>query len=107
MHSNPEWSVETRGFTSQRPFDHANVAPMSLQRPKAVQILLPVWGHRFVQSLMQFCIPTLLAPGNLPLLAKMLPTRFVVLTRSKDLPLIETHSSWRKLADICDVEIRT
>src|SRR5262249_42808286 len=47
-----------------------------------------------------------LAPGNVPLLAKMLPTRFVVLTRSKDLPLIETHSSWRKLANICDVEIR-
>src|SRR5262249_21698976 len=106
MDSNPEWSVETLGFASQRPFHHAKVAPISLQRPKAVQILLPVWGHGFVRSLLQFCIPTLLAPGNVPLLAKMLPTRFVVLTRSKDRRLIETHSSWRKLAEVCDVEIR-
>src|SRR5947207_15499119 len=80
---------------------------ISTDNPGAIQILLPVWGYKFVQSMLKFCIPTLLAPNNIPSIAKVIPTKFVVMTRSEDVNLIETHSIWHRLASFCTVEIRT
>ena len=34
---------------------------------KAVHVLLPLWGHRFIQQFLEFSLPTLLAPGISPL----------------------------------------
>ena len=41
--------------------------------PQAVKLLLPVWGYRFVRQFLECCLPTLLAPGNVPALAGTLP----------------------------------
>jgi hypothetical protein len=59
-----------------------------------------------MQSLLEFCIPTLLAPGNIPAIARMLPTKFVLMTRAKDVSLVEGHTTWKRLSEVCDVEIR-
>jgi hypothetical protein len=50
---------------------------------KAVHVLLPLWGYRFIQQFLEFSLPTLLAPGNIPALAKDLPCRFVLMTRAR------------------------
>ena len=31
---------------------------------------MPVWGAAFVRQFLDFCLPTLLAPGNIPALAQ-------------------------------------
>lgn len=72
----------------------------------AVQILLPVWGLAYIRQFLRFCIPTLLAPGNIPAITSTIPTKFILLTRSEDVPLIETHPAWQSLANTCTVEIR-
>jgi hypothetical protein len=73
--------------------------------PKQVTLLLPVWGYRFVSQFLEFCLPTLLASGNVPAVAAVLPTRFVVLSRADDEELIRSHPAWLALQRVCDAEI--
>jgi hypothetical protein len=74
---------------------------------RAVTMLMPVWGYRFVSQFLEFCLPTLLAPGNLPAVAAMLPCRFVLLSSEADEPLIRASRAWRHVEEICEAEIRS
>jgi hypothetical protein len=49
----------------------------------------------------------LLAPGNLPAVAKMLPTQVVLLSRKADITLIHEHPMWKLLLQVCAAETRT
>lgn len=69
--------------------------------------MLPVWGAAFVQRFLDCSLPSLLAAGNIPALAQALPTRFVLLTRSTDIPAITNHPSWHHLARICKTEVQS
>lgn len=72
----------------------------------AVHILLPVWGYKYIQQMLEFCIPSLLASGNIPAVASIVETKFVLLTRAADASLISDHPSWIELSKVCEVEIR-
>lgn len=74
--------------------------------PKAVKVLLPVWGFRFVRDFVELSLPTWLAPGNIPALAAALPTEFVLLTSADDEPYIREHAAIKRLSAICKVDIR-
>ena len=69
-------------------------------------MLMPVWGYRFVIQFLEFCLPTLLAPGNIPAVAGMLPCRFVLLASEADEPLIRSSAAWHRLERTCAAEIR-
>jgi hypothetical protein len=77
------------------------------RQPKAtaVKVLLPVWGYRFVRQFLDFTLPTLLAPGNLPALASALPCQFVILTAEQDQDFIREHPAWQALEKVCSIEI--
>jgi hypothetical protein len=75
--------------------------------PQACAVLMPVWGGAFVRRFLELCLPTLLAPGNLPSLAQALSTRFVLLTRSADAAGVTAHPNWRQLEQCCHTEIAT
>src|SRR5262245_38368504 len=75
--------------------------------PKACAVLMPVWGAAYARQFLDCCLPTLLAAGNLPALARALPTRFVLLTQASDVAGIRAHPTWRQLAQCCDTEIAT
>jgi hypothetical protein len=76
-------------------------------RPPATEAkcLLPVWGHRHVRQFLEFGLPTLLAPGNVPAVAAALPCEFVVATAHEDLATILKHPNWRRLAEICPARL--
>ncbi len=69
-----------------------------------VCILLGVWGERFIHDFFQFSLASLLAPGNIPALAKQYKTRFIFLTRALDIEVFENHPAFKKLQEICSVE---
>src|SRR3981189_1181676 len=100
-------SLMTDSAGDAGPFGYRAGSALPRSPPKACAILLPVWGAAFIRRFLDLCLPTLLAPGNIPALAQTLPTRFVLLTRSSDLSVITEHPTWRHLATICDTEIRT
>ena len=74
--------------------------------PAAIKLMVPVWGHSFVRQFLDASLPTLLAPGNLPALAGMLPCEFIILTSEDDEPFIRQYPTFRTLSEICDTEIR-
>jgi hypothetical protein len=69
-------------------------------------LLLPVWGYRYVKQFLDFSLPTMLAPGNVPALAGMLPCTFVLLTSSADAGVIAKHPGYLLLSSICRTEIQ-
>src|SRR3974377_2317217 len=75
------------------------------EAPKQIQLLLPVWGKRFISQFLQVSLPTLLAPGNLPSIAKSLPCRFIFLTSSEDMVDLANHPAIQcHLRGLCEVE---
>ena len=94
---------EVTTVSAAEPAPPAGVAPRG--PVKTVQVLLPVWGHRFIRQFLEFCLPTLLAPGNVPALAKALPCRFVIMTSVNDVGTIQMHPAWVHLSRICETEI--
>jgi hypothetical protein len=72
--------------------------------PKAIQLLLPVWGQHYVKQFLDFGLPTLLAPGNLPAVAERLPCKFVFLTSEDDMSRLREHPAYAFLNSICDVD---
>ena len=73
--------------------------------PKAAKLLLCVWGYHYVRQFLEFGLPTLLAPGNVPAVAAELPTEFVILTSSDDEPFIAEHPAFKHLGSICKTTI--
>src|SRR3990167_1411575 len=69
-----------------------------------VHVVLAVWGARFIDDFLNFNLLSLLAPGNVPLLANTYKTTFVVLTRSQDVMVFEASPAFQKLRLICDIE---
>jgi hypothetical protein len=94
--------------------DHSAIAPDLIQArtaatspsrppPTRIKVLLPVWGYEFTQQFLKLSLPTLLAPGNLPALAKTLPTEFIFLTGRKDEAMIRESAGYRHLSKFCSV----
>jgi 2-polyprenyl-3-methyl-5-hydroxy-6-metoxy-1,4-benzoquinol methylase len=71
--------------------------------PKWIKVLVPVWGYEFTQHFLNISLPTLLAPGNVPALAKTLPTEFIFLTGRRDEPMIRQSAGYRHLSAICPI----
>ena len=88
-------AIETRSGTGQR-----------RPPPRSVQFLLPVWGSRYITQFLNFGLPTLLAPGNIPAVAGALPCKFVFLTNAQDAEFIRDHPQTRSLASLCDIDIQ-
>ena len=82
--------------------------PVAVRPPPAngVTLLMPVWGYRFVSQFLEFCLPTLLAPGNIPWVAGVTACRFVLLSSEEQAPLIRSHPAWAELERHCAAEIR-
>jgi hypothetical protein len=77
--------------------------PHARSAPKAICLLLPVWGVGFVRQFLDYSLPTLLAPGNIPALAEALPTRFVFMTRAQDEAAIRAHPAYQHLSQVSEV----
>ncbi|HTW10425.1 MAG TPA: hypothetical protein VME46_23170, partial [Acidimicrobiales bacterium] len=66
-----------------------------------------VWGHSYVQQFLQFGLPSMLSPGNLPAVAAQLPCRLVVLTSSEDRSsIVDSPLMERVRAVGCEVQLR-
>jgi hypothetical protein len=68
------------------------------------RILLPVWGKRYVEQFLDFCLPTLLADGNLPSLCRRGACTFVLFARAKEIEAIRRNRFWQALQRLCAVE---
>jgi hypothetical protein len=87
--------------------DISEAAAPNKRAIKQLTLLMPVWGYQFIGRFLEFCLPTLLAPNNIPAIARELPCRFVLLSSAADEPIIRSHPAWQKLERHCACEIRS
>lgn len=68
---------------------------------QVIRVLAPVWGARYVDMFLNVCVPSMLAPRNLPMLAREFPCEFVFLTRAAEETRIRRHPTFAALVQIC------
>jgi hypothetical protein len=73
--------------------------------PSSIQMLLPVWGEQYTRGFLDFCLPSLLAPGNIPALSKLAPSTLVLLTPARNAVIIKRSPLWGLLLRYCEVRI--
>ncbi len=73
--------------------------------PSNIQILLPVWGTRYTRDFLELCLPSLLAPSNIPALSKLARCSLVLLAPVRDAAMIRQSPLWGLLRRQCEIRI--
>ena len=66
--------------------------------------LMPVWGSKYIEYLLTFGLPTLLAPNNLPSLPNRAVSQFIFITRVEDEKPIRASKLFAKLEALIPVK---
>jgi hypothetical protein len=78
------------------------------QRPAATSgvLLVPVWGSGHIHQFLEFGLPMLLAPGNLPAVAEALPFRVIALSDEEGEVQLRSHPAWQHLQSVCAADVQ-
>ncbi len=92
-------------MTHERPGPEkaALVAGTSVNRP--VRVITYAWGDKYVDTLLSFALPALLAPGNLPSIASVAPCELIILTQEKFFDTVNVNRVILRLKEICTVRL--
>jgi hypothetical protein len=63
------------------------------------------WGERYVDVLLTFTLPALLAPGNLPYVASEVPCELVILTQRRYFSKFNRHPAIARIRELCPVRL--
>src|SRR5215831_13079644 len=63
------------------------------------------WGERYVDVLLTFTLPALLASGNLPYVASEVPCELVILTQRRFFSKFNHHPAIARVRNICSVRL--
>ena len=70
-----------------------------------LRIISYAWGESYVDELLNFVIPALLSPGNLPAVAHHARSELVLLSEQRLFGKILSHPSIRKVQELCPVRL--
>lgn len=73
------------------------------EEKKPLIIAFVVWGDRYINLFSEYCIPSMLAAGNIPELVKMREVSIDIYAHKKDITNLKKSMSFKDLADICDI----
>jgi hypothetical protein len=73
-----------------------------VEKPK-VKFLTVVWGEAYIERFCSLSLPSFMAPGNLPSLAKNTELEVVIMTCETDRAYFEKNLSFLRLRDLCSV----
>ena len=82
--------------------DHKRTAAQPTDGP-GFDVVTVLWGERYVDDFAKFCMPSLLASGNLPALASTETLRLVFYTTHKDMARIQALPHYEELRRHADV----
>jgi hypothetical protein len=77
-------------------------ARMHGESPLDFEILVPIWGERYIRRFAELGLRSLLAPGNLPWLADHHRVHVTILTAAESLPYFATQPAFRRLAALAE-----
>jgi hypothetical protein len=68
-----------------------------------VKFLTVVWGESYIERFCSLALPSFLAPGNLPALAKSTDLEVVVMTRRTDFDYFQVNQAFKRLSKFCSI----
>jgi hypothetical protein len=74
--------------------------------PIPLQVIVPVWGERFVRDFLDVVLPLHLSPENVPALARRTGSAYVLYTCQGDVPLFERNPFFQRMRLVVDTQIR-
>ena len=83
----------------------AQFNPARVMKRRRVRMLVALWGESYIRLFSRHCLPTLLAPGNLPALAALHDFDLVFLTGSGDRVHFEACAEYHALRSRFRVEL--
>jgi Macrocin-O-methyltransferase (TylF) len=81
------------------------LAGMSATFKLPARIITYGWGERYVDVLLTFTLPALLAPGNLPYVASQVPCELVILTQRRFFSKFDRHPAIAHVRKFCPVRL--
>jgi hypothetical protein len=78
----------------------AHLSDPVLERPFHFAVVL--WGERFRNYFLEYCLPSLLSPGNIPALATRAPSKFLIATRPEDWAAMRATAIFKRLEAYID-----
>lgn len=74
--------------------------------PKApVRLITAVWGQSYLDELLEFCLPALLAPGNLPALAREFSCELVIVTEECFFDYVRRNRAFAAIGKLCPTKL--
>jgi hypothetical protein len=72
---------------------------------RPTRIIIYAWGETYLDLMLSFNLPALLAPGNLPYVAAKAPCQVVILTEERFFPRVASHPAVAQVKSLCDVRL--
>lgn len=69
------------------------------------RIITCAWGEKYIGELLSITLPALLAPGNLPYVASVVPCELVILTEQASFSRVLGDVTLRKIRELCSVRL--
>lgn len=91
---------------ADRPATDRSLRSHTGEAPTYIQCAVQVWGEEYTRTFVEYCLPALLAPGNLPQLAEAFPCRLTIFTTPADERRIRNSRAFTALQTVLPVEIR-
>jgi len=85
----------------------AGTGPADLSTKSALvlptRIITYAWGDKYIRDLVSMTLPALLAPGNLPYVARHVPCELVILSEETSFPRFRAEPAVRRVEVVCPV----
>ena len=72
---------------------------------RPTRIIAYAWGEKYLDLMLSFTLPALLAPGNLPYVAAKAPCQVVILTEERFFSRVASHPVVAQVKSFCDVRL--
>jgi hypothetical protein len=71
----------------------------------ALRVISAAWGDAYVDEFLTYCLPALLAPGNLPALSAHFASELVLLTEFRQFQRVRAHPAFRAASQHCETRL--
>ena len=78
---------------------------VQLAGARPTRIITYAWGEKYLELMLSFNLPALLAPGNLPYVAAKVPCQVVILIEERFFSRVAAHPAVTQVKRYCDVRL--
>lgn len=82
------------------------MSSVSREKLPPLRAISVAWGDKYIDDLLELCLPALLAPGNLPALTGDFSVEVALVTESRFFDKVRRHPSFVALSALCPVELK-